>query len=177
MYKFSPASIQETIVYGAARPDYGTQQVNDWIHFMQHHHIKRVCCLLSNSQIRLYRSSLLAHYQQAFSHQNLCWAPIEDFCLVERDMLFQKILPFISQANQQQQKVVVHCAGGIGRTGQVLAAWLVAQRDFSAQAAIKAVKQSGRNPHEAVIAAPLRGRNPLAAYSELNRLLAACRQV
>ncbi|WP_236738912.1 protein-tyrosine phosphatase family protein [Chroogloeocystis siderophila] len=43
----------------------------------------------------------------------------------------QKILPFVRTANKQDEKVVVHCAGGVGRTGHVLAAWLVSGRGFS----------------------------------------------
>ncbi|MEK0178332.1 hypothetical protein [Microcoleus anatoxicus] len=48
-----------------------------------------------------------------------------DFELVDRDILLDRILPFLASANSRGERVVFHCAGGIGRTGQVLAAWLV----------------------------------------------------
>ena len=68
----------------------------------------------------------------------------------------------------------VHCAGGIGRTGQILAAWLIAKRGFDRKLAIATVKQSGRNPDEAVIAAPFMGRNPWQVATEIRTLLAEC---
>lgn len=41
------------------------------------------------------------------------------------EALTGKILPFLLEADKQSEKVVVHCSGGVGRTGLVLAAWLV----------------------------------------------------
>jgi hypothetical protein len=67
-----------------------------------------------------------------------------------------------------------HCSGGVGRTGQVLAAWLVAGRGLSSKSAIAAVKQAGKNPYEAVIAAPFQGRNPWKVAAEFNLLLDEC---
>jgi protein-tyrosine phosphatase len=83
-------------------------------------------------------------------------------------------LPFLATANQKNERVVVHCSGGVGRTGHVLAAWLVAGRGLSKQAAIKAVQRTGKNPYEAIIAAPFKGRNPWKVAAELDRLLEEC---
>lgn len=171
MYKFAPASPQESIVFGSARPD--SRQVQAWIEFMQSQEIKRICCLLSASQLVKY-ANLLETYQQVFGTAEICWTPIEDFCLVSLEVLLSQILPFLMAADQNQEKVVVHCSGGIGRTGQILAAWLVAGRGFSPQAAIEAVKQTGRNPYEAVIAAPFKGRHPRKVWAELDNLLNEC---
>jgi len=44
------------------------------------------------------------------------------------------------EADKQGAKVVVHCSGGIGRTGHVLAAWLVSGRDYQTYA-IAAVRE------------------------------------
>jgi protein-tyrosine phosphatase len=57
----------------------------------------------------------------------------------------------------------------------VLATWLVSVRGLSNQAAIAAVKRTGRNPYEAAIAALLKGRNPLKVVKELDVLLNDCR--
>jgi protein-tyrosine phosphatase len=171
IYKFSAASEREHIVFGAARPGY--RQVDEWIAFMQHQGIQRVCCLLSPAQLDRY-SDLLGNYQQAFGLSKTCWAPIEDFSFVDFETFAQQILPFLVTADQQQAPVVVHCSGGVGRTGHVLAAWLVAGRGFSREMAIAAVKRTGRNPYEAAIAAPLKGQNPWKAAAKLNTLLDQC---
>jgi protein-tyrosine phosphatase len=170
MYKFASASENESIVFGAACPGYRNEHINEWVEFMQRQNIKRVCCLLSASQLTRY-GNLLEIYQQTFGDQRVCWAPIEDFCLVDRETLIHQILPFLTAADQHHEKVVVHCSGGIGRTGHILAAWLVAGRGFSLAEAISAVKRTGRNPYEAAIAAPFKGRNPWKVAAELKSLL------
>ncbi|WP_243146754.1 hypothetical protein [Scytonema sp. UIC 10036] len=69
------------------------------------------------------------------------------------------------------------CSGGVGHTGHVLAAWLVAGRGFSNSSAIAASKKTGKNLDEAVIAAPFKGRNPWKVAAELNTLLDECNQL
>ncbi|NJK53008.1 MAG: protein phosphatase [Leptolyngbyaceae cyanobacterium SU_3_3] len=176
MYRFAAASENEPIVFGSARPGYSSKQVAEWIEFMLNHDIKRVCCLLSESQLTRY-ANLLDLYRQTFGLDHLCWAAIEDFHLATPEILIHQILPFLATANQNHEKVVVHCSGGVGRTGHVLAAWLVAGRGLSHKAAIAAVKQTGKNPYEAIIAAPFQGRNPWKVAAELNLLLDECNRL
>jgi protein-tyrosine phosphatase len=173
LYKFAAASENEPIVFGSARPGYSNEQVTKWIKFMQSQGIKRVCCLLPESQLTRY-ANLLDIYRQTFGLDHVCWAPIKDFHFATSKILTHQILPFLATANQNDEKVVIHCSGGVGRTGHVLAAWLVAGRGFSNKAAINAVKQTGKNPHEAAIAAPFKGRSPWKVAAELNLLLDAC---
>jgi protein-tyrosine phosphatase len=173
MYKFSAASENELIVFGSARPGYSNEKVNEWIEFMQSQEIKRVCCLLPESQLDRY-ANLLDVYRQTFGIDQVCWAPIEDFHFAEPDLLIHQILPFLATANQKNEKVVVHCSGGVGRTGHVLAAWLVAGRGLSNTAAIAVVKRTGKNPYEAILAAPFKGRNPWKVAAELDLLLDEC---
>jgi hypothetical protein len=52
----------------------------------------------------------------------------------------------------------------------VLVAWLIVGRGYGVSDAIAAVKQQGRNPYEAAIAAPFFGRNPWAVRAELDAL-------
>jgi protein-tyrosine phosphatase len=174
MYKFAAASEHEPIVFGAAKPRFSREKIAQWLEFMQEHEIKRVCCLLSQTQLSPY-PDLLGIYRATFGLDQVCWAPVEDFQLVDRTMLTRQILPFLASASEHNERVVVHCSGGIGRTGHVLAAWLVSGRGFSNSAAIAAVKKSGRNPYEAVIAAVLKGRNPWKVAEDLNILLNNCR--
>ena len=174
MHKFAAASENELIVFGAARPGYRDAEIARWIEFMQGNNIKHVCCLLAQTQLIRY-SDLLGTYRKIFGCDRVCWAPIADFELVEGDILIDRILPFLESANSKGERVVVHCSGGIGRTGQVLAAWLVGARGLSNKQAIAAVKKTGPNPYEAAIVACLKGRNPWLVVEELNALLDDCR--
>ncbi|PMB52342.1 protein-tyrosine phosphatase family protein [Fischerella sp. JS2] len=176
MYKFAAASETETIVFGSARPGYSSAKVNQWIEFMQNQDIKRICCLLPQTQLAHY-PNLLEVYRQKFGIDQICWTPIEDFQYADRQTLIQQILPFLAVANQRKEKVVVHCSGGVGRTGHVLAAWLVSKRGFSNQQAIAAVRKTGKNPYEAAIAGVFKGKNPWKIVAELNALLDDCRRV
>jgi len=154
-FKFKPAARDESIVFGAERPGYPAQSVDegmirDWILFMKDKDIKRVCCLLSQSQLDYYEEDLLAIYRQEFGKENVCWAPIEDYHLADMHMLKRQILPFLAKSDVNKERVVVHCSGGIGRTGHILAAWLVRGRRFEIEAALSEVTVLGRNPFEAV---------------------------
>lgn len=149
---FSPASPDEDIVYGACRPGYhatpasGTA-VEEWISHMRAHDIGLVCCLLSGS-LDAY-DGLLETYERAFGPENVCHAPIEDFSVVTAQTLHEGILPFLREADDREEKVVVHCSAGSGRTGHVLVLWLVHERGYELETAIQTVKQTGRTPLEA----------------------------
>ena len=172
-YNFAAASEEEAIVFGAARPGYSQANVSEWLEFMKNQGIQRVCCLLPSAQLAPF-SNLLGTYQQEFGTNRVCWSPIADFQLADLERLTQQILPFLKVADQQNERVVVHCAGGIGRTGQVLAAWLVCGRGLTTRSAIATVKKTGRNPYEAAIVAPLLGKNPWKVMRELETLLTQC---
>lgn len=174
MYRFEKASENETIVYGSAKPGYSHEEVLEWIKFMQNQEIKRVCCLLTQTQLNNY-ANLLDLYKQKFGLNQVCWTPIEDFNLIDSQILTQEILPFLKKANQNNEKVVVHCSAGIGRTGQVLAAWLVYERGFTNKEAISTVTRMKRNPYEFIVTAAKKGQNPWEAISQLNLLLDDCR--
>jgi len=147
-FGFGPASKDEQIVFGSQKPD--RNNVQEWICFMKEKGIKRVCCLLSQHQLEFYNEDLLDTYRKEFGQNNVCWAPIEDFHLVDPVTLQKKILPFLADSDAKGERVVVHCSGGSGRTGHVLAAWLVFKHGISPEEAIKAVEETGRNPCEAV---------------------------
>ncbi|SRR5579884_116197 len=149
---FSAASEEEAYVFGARRPGFpfsrvSSQLVQAWIAFMQAQGITRVLCLLPERQLRGY-DDLLGSYRHVFGEENVLWVPVDDFHLAQEGQLIEQILPFLAEAERHQEKVVVHCSGGVGRTGHILAAWLVSGRGMSNEEAIAAVKRQGRNARE-----------------------------
>jgi protein-tyrosine phosphatase len=129
---------------------------------MDEQRICRVVCLLPPEQLAYY-DKLLERYAQRFGADRVCWAPIADFHLATPAVLLDTILPFLAVADERQERAVVHCAGGIGRTGHVLAGWLVGFRGLSNEAAIAAVARNGRNARE-------------SGDPRLDALLDTCRQ-
>ncbi len=171
LYNFGPAMPGERIVYGASRPGYGRfavtpQQLDAWTDFMASQGIGRICCLLSDQQMAFYED-LLGVYAARFGDERVCWAPIPDFHLADVATLCDTILPFLAEANVAGEPVVVHCSAGSGRTGHVLAAWLVFRHGMDPVHAADAVVASGRDPYEA------EGRHEAGAR-KLYDLLARC---
>ena len=165
---FSPATTAEPTVFGARRPGFPFPRVspitvNTWVQFMHLHHISRVVCLLPQRQLDGY-GQLLKAYKQGFGAANVCWSPINDFKLAGVSTLTQVIIPFLADTNHRHERVVVHCSGGVGRTGHILAAWLVSFRGMSNEEAIQAVRKTGRNSRES--------QDPT-----LDQLLDTCRRV
>jgi len=148
-FRLGPAAPSEPTVFGAQGPAYSAFRISEWIAYMKGQGIKRVCCLLHDEQLRSYREDLLAAYSQEFGPTNVCWAPIPDYHLCDVGLLKERILPFLKESDTKSEPVVVHCQGGRGRAGHVLAAWLVFGRGLPIAEAVAAVKNMGRNPHEA----------------------------
>jgi protein-tyrosine phosphatase len=153
-FEFAAARPEEVIVYGAQRPGYPSKNVDvsdvrAWISFVQKSGIRRVCCLLPTKQLAYYRVDLLQTYREAFGQQNVCRAEVEDYHLCDHATLENTILPFLVESDRASTPVVIHCSGGSGRTGHVLAAWLVRHRGLSVDDAL-AIVSTNRNPREAV---------------------------
>ena len=123
MYRFAPATSNESIVFGAAKPQYSEISVRQWLEFMQAQKIDRICCLLEPKIYNRYQCDLLIAYQQTFGRERVLWQPeIADFQIPNSTILIDRIIPFLISAEQNRQKAVVHCSHGVGRTGVVLAA-------------------------------------------------------
>jgi protein-tyrosine phosphatase len=130
--------------------------------------VTRVCCLLDAGQLAGFPVNLEAEYKRLFGATYVLMAPIADHYLCSRQALRGNILPFLHTADVGGERAVIHCWGGNGRTGHVLAAWLVAARGLSPMAAIEAVEATGRLPREAVLAGN-------ATLDELIALLTSCK--
>src|SRR5262249_2914971 len=144
-FRFAPACASETMVFGAERPGYpcesvGPEEVSDWIRYMKHNAIRRIGCLLPSCQLNYYASTgpgLLKAYNEAFGPACLLHEPVPDLHLCTAEQL-AKILAFLDDSVSSKARVVVHCSGGIGRTGHVLAGWVIHSRGLTEPMAIKA---------------------------------------
>lgn len=166
-FNFGPAWSGEQTVYGARTPDRSVNSIIEWANFMRSQGVPRVCCLLDHGQLADFQVDLEAEYKKLFGADRVLMEPVADHHLCSRQALRDNILPFLRTADTGGERVVVHCWGGHGRTGHVLAAWLVAARGLSPMAAIEAVEAAGRLPREAVYAGN-------ATLDELIELLASC---
>ncbi|HEY7835383.1 MAG TPA: dual specificity protein phosphatase family protein [Ktedonobacterales bacterium] len=163
---FGPAAEDEPTVFGAPRPGYPLHRVppaavDEWLACMRGHDVRRVVCLLMPEQLAYY-DDLPGRYRAHFGAERVRCAPIPDLYLADLDTLTEGILPFLAEADRHGERVVVHCSAGIGRTGHVLAAWLVAGRGYSNADAIAAVARGGRDARE-------------SGDADLDTLLDACR--
>ncbi len=171
-FNFGPAFEEEKFVFGSERPGFNSRSVSqdsvmEWVSFMKEHGIKRVCCLLPDNQLVFYSEDLLDTYYREFGRDNVCWAPIEDFHLSSIALLKEKIFPFFEESVAKGEPVVVHCSKGTGRTGHVLAAWLVYKHKLTVDEALETVINMGRNPYAAV-------QHETATEDDLRWLLLEC---
>jgi len=166
-FHFGPARSGERIAYGARAPDASPTSIFEWADFMRAQGVTRVCCLLDAEQLAGFPVNLGAEYKRLFGVSSVLMEPIADHHLCSRQALGGNILPFLRTADTSGERAVIHCWGGNGRTGHVLAAWLVAARGLSPMEAIDAVEATGRLPREAVLAGN-------ATLDELIELLTSC---
>jgi predicted protein tyrosine phosphatase len=151
-FHFGPARSGEATAYGARTPDASPASILEWADFMRAHGVTRVCCLLDAGQLAGFPINLETEYKRLFGATRVLMEPIADHHLCSPQALRRNILPFLRTADVARERAVIHCWGGNGRTGHVLAAWLVAARGLSPMEAIEAVEATGRLPREAVLA-------------------------
>lgn len=156
-------------MFGAEGPSYDPASVKEWISHMKTHGIKRVCCLLSEEELEWYQVNLLNAYRSEFGEDNISSAPVKDLHLINRALL-KNVLGFLKESNEKKKPVVVHCRGGLGRTGHVLSAWLVFHDGFSVAEALSTVENRGRIPRQAITLGN-------ATQKQLCDLLRSCERV
>ena len=171
-FNFVPAFEEERFVFGAQRPGFdsravGPETVMEWVSFMKGQGIERVCCLLPDNQLVYYTEDLLKTYDREFGRDNVLWAPVPDFHLCDIGLLKEKIFPFFDESVAREEPVVLHCSKGTGRTGHILAAWLVYKHHLTVDEALESVIDMGRNPYAAV-------QHGIATEDDLRWLLLQC---
>jgi len=153
-HRFAPAASEEAYVYGSCAPGWHSAASHEaalsaWIEFMQAEGVERVCCLLPGRRLDDC-GAILDRYGDVFGESKVHHAPIPDQHLLPEVQLIEDILPFLVTARDAEERVVVHCLAGIGRTGQVLAAWLVYNHGYTPEAAVETVREHGREPLDPV---------------------------
>jgi len=99
--------------------------------------IKRVIILLEDKELSFIWKSpdeyfkKLSSFNMVYLHE-----PVEDFMPPSTSQLL-RILKWIKS---DDSAVLVHCAGGYGRTGTVLASWLIIERGYKFDEAINKVR-------------------------------------
>ncbi len=157
MHRFGPAAPGEETVFGAYRPGYCSNAVNhdkvvEWLSHVLDNDVERVCCLLTDDELSsYYEVDLLQIYRDTFGKRNVLHSPVTDFTYIHPEQFHGDVLPFLQDAESTGQRVVVHCSGGVGRTGHVLALWLMVKRGYGVHEAVDAVGSGEpyRNPLEA----------------------------
>ncbi|GLC33532.1 hypothetical protein PLESTM_000081600 [Pleodorina starrii] len=147
-YNFGKASEYDDYIFGAARPGAAGQrcfnpddkvtpaEVNEWVSFMSGHGIQRVISLLSDSELATYSQPLPPALTERFRR-----AVVVD---AKAPGAAEQLVSELKQAAEAQEKVVVHCWGGGGRTGVALAAWLVRHHGLDPEAAAGHVESFAR---------------------------------
>ena len=153
-HRFGPAAPEEEYVYGSCSPGWHAAAdhercITEWIANMESAGIERVCCLMAGHPSEVRKTNLEA-YRRAFGSERVLHAPIPQRQLADPALLNSEILPFLHESRRAEEPVVVHCLAGLGRTGQVLAAWIVDHRGYHPEEAVETVRKMGRDPVDAI---------------------------
>jgi len=142
-------------IHRKQRPGYpkrrvSEERVGDWIDTASSEGIEKLVVLLSEGELDDYYDSLLNRYTSEFGDDSLLHVPIRDHTRCDPETLHEEILPFLRESVEADEEVAVHCSAGIGRTGQVLFAWMVEEHGMSYGEAMSAVRGVECNPLEAL---------------------------
>lgn len=153
-HRFGPAAPDEEHVHGSCAPGWHAAAdhetcVYEWIEDMQSAGIERVCCLIAASEDEAEQANI-GVYREEFGPDRTLHASVPPNRLADPETLEAEILPFLESGREDDEPAVVHGLSGLGRTGQVLAAWLAYDRGYRSDRAVRIVQECGRDPTEAI---------------------------
>ncbi|MEF8857012.1 MAG: dual specificity protein phosphatase family protein [Haloplanus sp.] len=105
-------------------------------------------CTLGDRQLARY-DDVLGRYAAAFGASTVAHIPIRDHSFVAPSTFADEMLPVLRATDDAAEPIVVHCWAGLGRTGHLLALWLVTDRGYELTDAVEAVRSMNRRPLEA----------------------------
>lgn len=172
-HRLGPAAPDEEYVYGSCAPGWHAAAdhetcIYEWIEDVQSAGIERVCCLLAASEDEVEQANV-GVYREAFGPERTLHAAIPTNRLADPEQLNGEILPFLEAGKAEGEATVVHGLTGLCRTGQVLSAWLVYDRGYRPDRAVRIVEEYGRDPRNVI-------RNGDATEEDLYELLEAVRR-
>jgi hypothetical protein len=135
-HNFGPASTRDTILFTAERPGNPKEKndpvpdskVIEWMDYVKARGVNRVVALLDENEMKIY-SNLPSLYQNGglqFTIQSMSdpEAP-------------SKLFNLLQSCAENNESVVTHCTGGIGRCGRVCAGWLCFRYGLTPEEATK----------------------------------------
>lgn len=146
-FNFAPASTRDSLVFGAERPGADSKfdvpdsitptVVNEWLDFMKKHDIKHIISLLNDGELQFFQSP---GYLAAAKAKGFGLSSVNVF----EHTSFKQLNEALDHISATETKCVVHCSGGEGRTGIVLALWLQKKYGLSAADACKEVVDNAK---------------------------------
>lgn len=132
-FNFGPATLRsDNCLYTAERPGnppgktdpISLQDVEEWIAYIQKQGITRVTVLLDENELNNYlpHDLLQLYTQSGLECERLG---------MSSPQAARRMMARLQETCDMNEKMVVHCTGGVGRCGRVAAAWLVHRYDLT----------------------------------------------
>ena len=114
------------------------------IEFVRKENINAIVCLVEENELEIMDDNYnvgIEAYKRLLSKRNieLLHAPIKDFSVPTLEQL-EYVINWIETKIKENKSVMVHCRGGLGRTGTVVDAFLMYENGYTAEEAIKYIR-------------------------------------
>jgi len=145
-FNFLAASERDSVVFGAERPGQAKPNpeapstprgpqvpsiiVDQWSAHMRSKGIKRVVCVLNESELGFYEGSMINCLRRHFDGENEGGGPRSSesskvqHIIPHAETAMSDISTFLNDSVEKNEPVVVFCSTGQARTGMILAYWL-----------------------------------------------------